>query len=113
MDLPGRALESTFLDEPLVERLEADVTDDAAPDRVVGRAVERFGGLDVLVNNAGIAFAKPFEETSDADFDRIMAINVRAVFRLSRATVPALKARGGGGIINLASIMSGTAKKRR
>lgn len=109
VDLPGRGLEALFPQEPLVERLEADMTDDATPEQIVARARERFGGLDVLVNNAGIAFGKPFEETSDEDFDRIMAINVRAVFRLSRAAVPLLKARGGGGIINLASIMSGTA----
>lgn len=109
VDLPARGLEARFPEEPLVERLEADMTDDATPEHIVARARERFGGLDVLVNNAGIAFGKPFEETSDEDFDRIMAINVRAVFRLSRAAVPLLKARGGGGIINLASIMSGTA----
>jgi NAD(P)-dependent dehydrogenase (short-subunit alcohol dehydrogenase family) len=109
VDLPGRGLDARFAEEPLVERLEIDVTADEAPERIVGLTVERFGGLDLLVNNAGIAFGKPFEETSDEDFDRIMAVNVRAVFRLSRAAVLALKVRGGGGIINLASIMSGTA----
>ena len=109
VDLPERGLGQRFAGQARVERLELDVTADDAPERIVACAVERCGGLDLLVNNAGIAFGKPFEETSDADFDRIMAVNVRAVFRLSRAAVPALKARGGGGIINLASIMSGTA----
>jgi NAD(P)-dependent dehydrogenase (short-subunit alcohol dehydrogenase family) len=108
VDLPGRGLGERFGAEPQVERLEGDVTAHDAPERIVGRALERFGALDLLVNNAGIAFGKPFEETTDEEFDRIMAVNVRAVFRLSRAAVPALKARGGG-IINLASIMSGTA----
>jgi len=108
VDLPGRGLGERFGAESLVERLEVDVTAPDAPERIVGRALERFGALDLLVNNAGIAFGKPFEETTDEEFDRIMAVNVRAVFRLSRAAVPALKVRGGG-IINLASIMSGTA----
>jgi NAD(P)-dependent dehydrogenase (short-subunit alcohol dehydrogenase family) len=109
VDLPQRGLGERFAGQPSVERMELDITAGDAPERIINRTVERFGGLDLLVNNAGIAFGKPFEETRDEDFDRIMAVNVRAVFRLSRAAVPALKIRGGGGIINLASIMSGTA----
>jgi NAD(P)-dependent dehydrogenase (short-subunit alcohol dehydrogenase family) len=106
-DLPGHGLEGKFRGE-CVRLVEADVTDETTPARLVETALEAFGGLDILVNNAGIALGKPFEETTDEDFDRLMAVNVRAVFRVSRAAVPLLKARGGGRIINLASIMSGT-----
>jgi NAD(P)-dependent dehydrogenase (short-subunit alcohol dehydrogenase family) len=107
-DLPGHGLARCFVNQPHVRTVEIDVTADEAPERIVGAAVREFGGLDVLVNNAGIALGKQFEDTTDAEFDRIMAVNVRAVFRLSREAVPHLKARGGGSIVNLASIMSGT-----
>jgi NAD(P)-dependent dehydrogenase (short-subunit alcohol dehydrogenase family) len=107
-DLAGKGLAQRFADRPQVRAVEIDVTADEAPDRIVGAAVREFGGLDVLVNNAGIALGKQFEETTDAEFDRIMNVNVRSVFRMTRAAVPHLKARGGGSVINLASIMSGT-----
>jgi NAD(P)-dependent dehydrogenase (short-subunit alcohol dehydrogenase family) len=107
-DLPGHGLQERFPDQPELRRVEIDVTAAEAPERILAPALQDFGGLDVLVNNAGVALGKQFEEISDAEFDRIMAINVRAVFRLTRAAVPALKARGAGSIVNLASIMSGT-----
>lgn len=107
-DLPGRGLPQRFLNQPHVRAVEIDVTAEEAPARLVGTATREFGGLDVLVNNAGIALGKPFEETTDDEFDRIMNVNVRSVFRLTREAVPHLKLRGGGSVINLASIMSGT-----
>jgi NAD(P)-dependent dehydrogenase (short-subunit alcohol dehydrogenase family) len=107
-DLPGRGLAERFPNQPNVRAVETDVTSDEAPERLIGAALREFGGLDVLVNNAGIAFGKQFEETTDEEFDRIMDVNVRSVFRVTRAAVPHLKARGGGSVINLASIMSGT-----
>lgn len=108
-DLPGHGLAERFGSEPQARAVEIDVTAADAPQRIVGTAVGEFGGLDVLMNNAGIALGKQFEETTDEEFDRIMAVNVRAVFRVTRAAVPVLRARGGGSIINVASIMSGTA----
>ena len=107
-DLPGRGLPQRFLNQPHVRAVEIDVTAEEAPARLVGTATREFGGLDVLVNNAGIALGKPFEETTDDEFDRIMNVNVRSVFRVTREAVPHLKLRGGGSVINLASIMSGT-----
>jgi len=107
-DLPGHGLSRRFVNQPHVRTVEIDVTMDEAPERVVGMAVREFGGLDVLVNNAGIGLGKQFEDTTDAEFDRTMAVNVRSVFRMSREAVPYLKARGGGSIVNLASIMSDT-----
>ena len=106
-DLPGHGLEAMF-SGPNVHCLALDVTADGSAEAVVAAANAQFGGLDILVNNAGIALGKPFEDTTDEEFDRIMAVNVRSVFRTSRAAVPSLKARGAGRIINLGSIMSGT-----
>ncbi len=107
-DLPGQGLAGRFANQANLCSVEIDVTAADAPERLVAAALSGFGGLDVLVNNAGVALGKQFEDITDAEFDRIMAINVRAVFRLTRAAVPPLKARGAGSIINLASIMSET-----
>ena len=65
----------------------------------------RFGGIDVLVNNAGIAGAsKPTHELSEAEWDRVQAVNVKGVFLCTKHAIPHLKRRGSGSIINLSSI---------
>ena len=109
VDLPGRDWQSHFKGNPAVVCLEQDVTAKDAPGNVVNACVQAFGGLDILVNNAGIAIGAQFEETTDEQWDRILGINVTAIFRVSKAAVPHLRARGGGRIINLGSIMSNTA----
>jgi len=80
-----------------------DVTDPAFCEALVAAAEERFGGLDVLVNNAGIIHRATAAETTDEQWRQTMAVNIDAVFFLSRAAVPALKRRGGGCIVNIAS----------
>ena len=105
-DLPGSRLREIFGDNPSARCVELDTTNEDAPERLVAAATDAFGGLDILVNNAGIVIAGQFEELSDLQFDRIMAVNVRSYFRIARAAVPQFKARGGGRIINLGSIMS-------
>lgn len=105
-DLPGTRLGELFGSRAAARCVELDTTAEDAPERLVGAAVETFGGLDILVNNAGIAVAGQFEELTDEQFDRIMAVNVRSYFRIARAAVPEIRKRGGGRIINLGSIMS-------
>lgn len=75
--------------------------DDAA--RAVAAARDAFGRLDVLVNNAGIVRRATVVETSEADWDRVMAVNVKSVFLFSRAAVPVMAAAGGGVIVNVSS----------
>src|SRR5262245_51738923 len=70
----------------------ADVTSDDAPAVIVGRTVETYGGLDVLVNAAGIIATGGLEATTDEVWDSMMAINLRAPFRLMRAAAPHLAA---------------------
>lgn len=81
----------------------ADVTDEGAPDRIVQAAIERCGAIDVLVNAAGILETGTIESTTDEGWDRMMAINLRAPFRLMRAAAPHLAARKGA-IVNVSSV---------
>jgi 3-oxoacyl-[acyl-carrier protein] reductase len=82
----------------------ADVTDDKAVAAMVRATEERFGGLDIMVNNAGYTHRnKPMLEVTDAEFDRIFAVNVKALFLAARHAVPALERRGGGVILTTAS----------
>ena len=81
-----------------------DVADAAQVDAMLQEAVERFGKVDVLFNNAGLPQAYTLaEESSDELFDRIMNVNVRGVFNGCRAAIPRMKAQGGGVILNTAS----------
>jgi NAD(P)-dependent dehydrogenase (short-subunit alcohol dehydrogenase family) len=82
-----------------------DVTRTEDVERAVARAERELGGLDLLVNNAGIEGAlAPIEDYPLEVFDRVLAVNVRGVFLGMRHAVPALRRRGGGAIVNLASV---------
>lgn len=74
-----------------------------AAQAIVDATLAAFGRVDILVSNAGIRIRRPYTEFSAADFDRIVAINLRAGFLLSQAVVPAMRAAGGGRIIVIAS----------
>jgi NAD(P)-dependent dehydrogenase (short-subunit alcohol dehydrogenase family) len=72
---------------------------------LVSTAKEKFGGLDIVVNNAGTSYRnKPTAEVTEAEFDKCFTVNVKSVFLSIPAAVPALEERGGGAIINIASI---------
>jgi NAD(P)-dependent dehydrogenase (short-subunit alcohol dehydrogenase family) len=116
VDLDGRGL--TTLTDALtrdghdVLGLTADVSATADMAHVVDQARRAFGGVDILVNNAGVeGVVEPIESYPDDVFDRVMAINVKGVFLGMKHAVPAIQARGGGAIINLASVagVSGSA----
>jgi 3-oxoacyl-[acyl-carrier protein] reductase len=82
----------------------ADVATGASVTAMVAAAVEDFGTIDILVNNAGIThLPAPLEEVSEADFDRVFAVNCKSVYLTARAIVPLMKARGTGAILNVAS----------
>lgn len=82
-----------------------DLTDPCCPDESIRRAVARFGRLDVLINNAGEVLAKPVEAVTLEEFDRVMAVNVRAPFLLCRAALPHLRLTRGA-ILNIGSVVS-------
>jgi len=80
-----------------------DVTDEVQTVALADRVVERFGSIDVLFNNAGIAGVGDVLETTPELFDRVMRVNVRGVYLMSRAVVPHMVARTAGSIINMSS----------
>ena len=74
--------------------------------RVVEATCARFGGVDLLVNNAGVALLRSIDQMSDEEFARTLGANVEAVFRLCRAVWPTMRAAGGGVIVNVSSLSS-------
>ncbi|MCK9793796.1 glucose 1-dehydrogenase [Isoptericola sp. 4D.3] len=98
----GAALAADLGDRARHERL--DVTDERGWERVVGATVAAFGGLDVLVNNAGIANSAPIEHYTTAKWDAVIAVNLTGTFLGCRAVVPVMKAAGGGSIVNVSSV---------
>jgi NAD(P)-dependent dehydrogenase (short-subunit alcohol dehydrogenase family) len=85
------------------EFVAVDLRHPGACDALVAQTIERLGGLDILVNNAGILYTADAVDTSDAQWLDTMAVNVNAVFYLSRAAVRHLRRVGGGVIVNIAS----------
>jgi 3-oxoacyl-[acyl-carrier protein] reductase len=81
-----------------------DVSDGAQVAAMAARAAEVLGEIDILVNNAGIThLPAPLDEVGEEDFDRVFAVNCKSVYLTARALVPAMKARGRGAILNIAS----------
>jgi len=85
--------------------LPLDVTVEAAVERTMAAVLDRFGRIDVLVNNAGIALRRPTLELTLADWQAVVDVNLTAVFLCSRAAARPMIEQGGGAIVNVASIM--------
>lgn len=83
--------------------LVGDATDPSTVEEGLERIIDRFGTLHVVVNNAGVYPAKPFEETTLEDWRRVMRVNLEAPFLVTRAALPYLKAAGWGRVVNIAS----------
>jgi glucose 1-dehydrogenase len=82
-----------------------DVSDEDDVVRMVGEAAEGLGGLDVLVNNAGIQISRPSEELASADFDRVLAVNLRGAFLCAREAIRRFLGQdNGGSIVNVSSV---------
>jgi len=83
--------------------LQADVSSRVSVQKMISRAVETFGRIDVLINNAGILQQKPFLEITDEDWERMMDINLKGTFICSQEVFPVMQKQGEGIIINMAS----------
>ena len=84
--------------------LDCDVSDAVAVAAATKMLEQRFGRLDALVNNAGVAVFAPLLDTSDADWNRVLAVNLTGPFICSKAAVPLMREHGGGAIVNITSI---------
>jgi len=85
--------------------LPLDVTDTATTNAAVAAAEQRYGSIDVVVANAGIAHKVPLAELDDAKWDFTLDIDLKGVFRVARAAIPGMRRRGSGAIVALSSIM--------
>ena len=107
LDIDQKTLSQTMkqdFDTNNVLGLECDVSEPDQVDQSVNRVVDHFGGIDVLVNNAGIAEFKPMLETTYEEWSRILAVNLNGPFICSQACAPIMLKNEGGSIVNIASI---------
>lgn len=89
-----------------VETLQADVRNHDDVVRAVNATVARFGGLDIVINNAGVGIFKPVADMTPADWSTVIDTNLTGVFNTCHAAIPHLRARGGGIILNISSLAS-------
>jgi len=94
-ELAGRGHDHIFF--------QMDVSRADSVDELIERTIGQYGRLDLLVNNAGIELAKTVTDTTEDDWDRLMAVNLKGVFLCSKAAVAAMRKTGGGVIVNVAS----------
>ncbi|QBP77727.1 SDR family oxidoreductase [Herbaspirillum huttiense] len=91
---------------PQAIAVEADVTDAAQAKAMVAKTVAAFGGLDILINNAGLGTRGNVVTIEEEEWDRLINVNLKSVFLVSKYAIPELEKRGGGAIVNLASTIS-------
>lgn len=93
-----------FAENPSVLFVQADLSRSADISKAVDAVVEKFNRLDIVVNNAGVMFEKTVEEMSEEDWDRMMNVNLKAPFLVTKYAMPHLKRSGAGSIVNIGSI---------
>jgi NAD(P)-dependent dehydrogenase (short-subunit alcohol dehydrogenase family) len=87
--------------DPEIVTVRGDIADAGTAERLVGAAIERFGRIDTLINNAGVFVAKPFTEYTDEEYDLITGVNLAGFFQLTRRVLPHLLATGAGHIVSI------------
>jgi len=94
----------TESDDPMVLTVAGDIAQPGIGQRIVDAAIERFGRVDTVVNNAGIFVAKPFTDYTDDDYDAVTGVNLRGFFEVTRAAVAAMLSSGDGGhVVNIST----------
>ena len=93
--------------------VQGDVSTSEISKKLIERTIETFGRIDILVNNAGITICGDIEETSEEEYDRVMDVNVKSAFLMSKFTVPHMRKAGGGVIVNMSSCVAFRAQRKR
>jgi NAD(P)-dependent dehydrogenase (short-subunit alcohol dehydrogenase family) len=99
----GTARSMPASDDPDYVTVEGDITDAGTASRVVQCALDRFGRVDCLVNNAGVFVGKPFTEYTDADFARVVAVNLTGFFHVTQHAIASMVDHGGGHVVNVSA----------
>jgi NAD(P)-dependent dehydrogenase (short-subunit alcohol dehydrogenase family) len=92
--------------------VQGDIADPATAERVIAAAVERFGRVDTLVNNAGIFVAKPFTEYTLDDYTAVVGVNLNGFFRITQLAIEQMLAQGGGHVVNITTSLVDNADAR-
>jgi NAD(P)-dependent dehydrogenase (short-subunit alcohol dehydrogenase family) len=87
--------------DPYVLTIRGDIADPATADRVAAAAVERFGRIDTLINNAGVFIAKPFTDYTQEDYDAMTGVNLAGFFRLTQLAINRMLEQGGGHVVQV------------
>ncbi|NSL86803.1 SDR family oxidoreductase [Chitinophaga sp. Mgbs1] len=110
MNASGREmLEATFreLGQPAAARIiPGDVSLKSTGEELVAAALDAFGSLDVLINNAGVFASKPFLEVQESDLDRFLRVNLKGTFFTTQAAIKAMLSRDGGAVINIGTVLA-------
>lgn len=99
----GELMQQLRADGHRVALVRADVAAPEAAQSLIDTAVDEFGGVDILINNAGIALARSTIETTDDEWDRVLNVNLTGAWRCAKVAIPHLIRRGRGAIVNVAS----------
>ena len=95
--------------EPEVLAVEGDIADPAGADRVIDAALERFGRLDTLVNNAGMVISKPFTDYTTADYAHVVGVSLTGFFWITQRAIAAMTTWYGGHVVNVSAAGAGSA----
>jgi NAD(P)-dependent dehydrogenase (short-subunit alcohol dehydrogenase family) len=93
-------------DDPAVLTVEGDITEPATAERITGAALEHFGHIDTLVNNAGVYISKPFTDYTADDYALVAGVNLAGFFWLTQRVIAEMLTRGGGHVVNISATIA-------
>jgi NAD(P)-dependent dehydrogenase (short-subunit alcohol dehydrogenase family) len=99
-------------DDPAVATVEGDISEAATADRIIAEALNRFGRVDTLVNNAGVFLSKPFTEYTAHDYALVTGVNLAGFFWLTQRAIAEMLKRGGGHVVNISATIADVADSR-